>query len=192
MTHSIPRRRSNAFKSSAVIRTARGDVRLSALTLACAARMYGWMLDREVYENIGLRGEPSLRRTRAWIRSALRDRTVRPFAIRLSGRHVGNVVLDRIDDHLGTARLSVYIGEAAARGAGVGRAAVRLAVERAFDQLGLHKVWLTVHARNGRAISSYLLIGFQIEGVHRDEFLLRGRRLPLLYMGCLRGDLKRR
>src|SRR5258708_3366854 len=110
--------------------------------------MLAWMRDPEVAANIGLGREPSLEYTEQWIARAITDETVRAFAIHLDTRHVGNVVLDSIDRRIGSARLSIYIGDAAARGAGVGRTAVALAAERAFGELGLHKIWLTVHARN--------------------------------------------
>jgi len=53
---------------------------------------------------------------------------------------------------------------------------------------GLHKVWLTVHVRNSRAICAYARLGFEVEGVLRDGFLLAGERLAALYMGLLRDD----
>jgi RimJ/RimL family protein N-acetyltransferase len=46
-----------------------------------------------------------------------------------------------------------------------------------------------VHSRNGAAIKTYLDVGFTIEGVLRDEFVLDGRRLAALRMGLLEGDL---
>jgi RimJ/RimL family protein N-acetyltransferase len=169
----------------------RDDVRLAPLGLEHAARMFEWMRDPEVSRNLGLAREPSRERTEEWIGRALADpAAVRAFAVLQGGEHVGNVVLDQIDARLATARLSIYIGEAAARGVGVGRAAVALAAEQAFGPLGLHKLWLTVHAENQPAIASYLAVGFIVEGVLRDEFLLDGQRLAALRMGLIAGELK--
>jgi RimJ/RimL family protein N-acetyltransferase len=150
--------------------------------------MFGWMRDPVVAENVGVRSEPSLERTLAWIEHARAAADVDAFAIVAAGEHVGNVVLDRIDAYLGTARLSIYLGEARARGRGIASAAMRLALRHAFSALGLRKVWLTVHARNGTAIAAYARLGFSVEGVLRDEFVLGGERLPALYMGLLRSE----
>ncbi len=98
----------------------------------------------------------------------------------------GGIAAARIDRAIGKARLHIYVGEADARGHGVGKRAVTLALALAFDRLGLHKVWLTVHARNEAAIRAYEAVGFTIEGVHRAEFLLDGERVDELYMGVLR------
>jgi RimJ/RimL family protein N-acetyltransferase len=153
--------------------------------------MYEWMCDPEVRDNIGLQKEPSLERTLAWITSALHNDSMRPFAVLLDGRHVGNIILDRMDPYLSTARLSVYIGEPSARGSGVGLTAIYLALQEGFETLRLHKIWLTVHARNVLAIRTYVALGFALEGILRDEFRLRGERLAAFYMGLLAEEFRR-
>jgi RimJ/RimL family protein N-acetyltransferase len=150
--------------------------------------MHRWTSDDEIRDGLGLRAASTREGTELWIARALADDTTRAFAIHDGGAHVGMVVLDRIDRHVGTARLHIYVGAPEVRGRGIGRAATKLAVERAFGELGLHKVWLTVHARNARAIAAYVSAGFQVEGVLRDEFLLRGERVAALYMGILRSE----
>ncbi len=151
-----------------------------------AEAMYRWMCDPDVRENVGVRSDPSLERTLAWIEQAMHDPANAPFAVELSGTHVGNVVLDRIDRHLGTCRLSIYLGELSTRGKGVGRAAVQRAVQHAFEKLDLNKVWLTVHVHNAAAIAAYVAAGFAVEGVLRDEFVLHGRRCAAFYMSVLK------
>lgn len=173
----------------------RADVSLRPLGPEHAAAMLRWTQDPTVADNLGLRAAPSAERTAAWLARALGSVEVCPFAIYLGAAtdaaHVGNVILDRIDAHLQTARLSIYIGEASARGAGVGRAALHLALQRAFDPQGLdlYKVWLTVHARNQAALQAYLAAGFTHEGTLRGEFLLRGERVDALYLGALRAEI---
>jgi RimJ/RimL family protein N-acetyltransferase len=155
-----------------------------------APRVFSWVCDPEVARNLGLRSEPSLAKTEAWIARATSDETMRGFAIQLDGRHVGNVVLDLIDRRLGTARLSAYVGDAAARGAGVGTTAVYRCLQEAFAAPDLHKVWLIVHVYNAPAIHAYTRLCFQVEGVLRDEFVLDGRRVNALRMGILRREFR--
>jgi RimJ/RimL family protein N-acetyltransferase len=164
------------------------EIHLVGLDPRHAEAMYQWMCDPVVRDNVGVRSEPSLARTRSWIEQATQDATVAPFAIELDGVHVGNVVLDRIDNHLATCRLSIYVGEPSARGKGVGRVAVALAVQHAFGMLGLNKVWLTVHVHNAPAIAAYVAAGFAMEGILRDEFVLRGKRCAAFYMSVLKEE----
>ena len=160
-------------------------VALGALAPAHAPAIVRWLRDPAVSSNLGLRSKPTLAKTRAFIAAARGD-ALCARAILVGGRHVGNVVLDQIDRRVGKARLHIYIGEPDARGHGVGRCALELALALAFEQLDLHKVWLTVHVRNQPAIRAYEAVGFKVEGTHRAEFLLDGERIDELYMGVLR------
>ncbi len=169
----------------------RTDITLAPLTLGHARAMLRWMCDPSVSQNVGLRTEPTLDKTVAWIQNALMDDSICPFAILLSEEHVGNVVLDRIDRYLASARFSIYIGEPSARHSGVGRTAAFLALQEGFQGLQLRKIWLTVHARNFAALHTYTNLGFTLEGVLRDEFRLNGDRVPALYMGLLRDEFDR-
>ena len=164
-------------------------MRLVPLTAEHAAQMNAWMQIADIAENLGLRSIPSLEKTSAWIASALGDVTMQPFAVIDSNgeTHLGNVIFDRIDSHLDSARLSIYIG---APGRGTGQAALRLALDWAFGKARLNKVWLTVHVKNARAIAAYIKAGFHIEGILRDEFILRGERLDALLMSILRRDFR--
>lgn len=163
-------------------------VKLEPLGPAHAAAMLAWMQRDDVRDDVGVASEPTMERTLAFIDRALTDDTVAAFAIVDDGAHVGNVVLDRVDRRVGTARFSIYLGAPEHRGRGVGRAATRLALAQAFEALQLQKVWLTVHTRNTRAITAYAREGFRVEGVLRREFLLRGELVDALYMGVLRGE----
>ena len=168
--------------------TLRGDVAIGPLKLDYAADMLSWMQDPDVGANIGLRQAPSLETTRTWIENALQTSSIWPYAVFLNARHVGNVVLDQVDSFLGCARLSVYIGASEARGCGVGRTGMYFVLQECFLERGMHRVWLTVHSRNASAIRAYTDLGFHVEGVLRDAFLLNGERLPALYMGLLQED----
>ena len=171
---------------------ARTDIELKSLRADNAEAMYRWMLDPEVADNLGLRRQPSLAGTVEWIKRAMVNSACHPFAIELSGQHVGNVILDELDVHLRSARLSIYVGEPDVRGAGVGTAAIELILNYAFETVGLNKVWLIVHANNQRALRTYQRVGFSLEGMLRDGFLFRGEFVDANYMGMLRADYVRR
>jgi RimJ/RimL family protein N-acetyltransferase len=168
----------------------RPDVSLKPLALEHAPAMLAWVSDPVISDNIGLRTIPTLLKTQEWIAAALRGGSVVPNAIYVADEHVGNVILDRIDRYLATARLSIYIGHANARGGGIGTSALYLAAKEGFKTYGLNKIWLTVHAENLAAIRSYERLGFQREGTLRDEFKLRDRLVPALYMGLLKCEFE--
>lgn len=99
-----------------------------------------------------------------------RDDTVF-YAIELAPdqRHVGNVWLANIDRHHGKAEMRIVVGEADATSCGVGTAALNLMARRAFDVLGLHRVYAYVLAINPRARRAFEKAGFSLEGTLRDD-----------------------
>jgi len=153
-----------------------------------AARIYEWICNAEIAANLGITRTPSLQYTLDWIERANTDPSVWARAVLVDGQHVGNVVLDHMENALGRARLSIYIGDPAARNRGVGRWTVAQALSYAFRERRLEKVYLTVHCRNVAAIRSYLACGFQIEGVHRREHRIGTNLVDTFYMGILRTE----
>jgi RimJ/RimL family protein N-acetyltransferase len=71
------------------------------------------------------------------------------------------------------------------RGRGIGRRALRLVLDRAFGELGAHRVWLDVKPHNERALRAYRAVGFVHEGVLRDALLTDGAYESLAIMSVL-------
>ena len=166
------------------------SVSLEPVSLRHADSMFAWVSDSAIRDSIGLSNEPSPERTREWIRSASTDPTTEAFAILSAGRHVGIVTLDHIEDRTQSARLSIYIGESDARGKGIGLTALRLALRHGFENLGLHRIWLTVHAENLPAIRTYRAAGLILEGSLRDSFRIGDRLIDSHVFAILRTEFE--
>ncbi len=115
------------------------------------------------------------------------------FAVRTvaDDRLVGGVSLKGVSLIDEVAELGVSIFQPEDWGKGFGKEAVLLGLSYAFDELGLHRVWLTVSSFNERAIKLYEKLGFRQEGRARDHIRLDGRRWDVLYMGLLRDEFTR-
>lgn len=135
---------------------------------ADAERVFAWVSDPVVRRNVGLRQEPSLERTRAWIASSAMSESLLARAITVDGEHVGNVVIDQVDSLAQTARLSIYLGWN--RGRGIGQQAIQLCAKEAFSALPVRKIWLHVAVDNVAAIRCYMAAGFDTEGLLRQHF----------------------
>lgn len=68
---------------------------------------------------------------------------------------------------------------------GIGRAALRLIKEIAFQELGKHRLWLDVVITNERARALYRSEGFVDEGVMREAALRPSGYVSLLLMSLL-------
>ena len=75
-----------------------------------------------------------------------------------------------------------------AKGSGFGRAALRVAKKVAFDDLGAHRFWLDVKARNSRAKALYDSEGFVVEGELREALKIEGGFESLIVMSMLRPE----
>lgn len=75
-----------------------------------------------------------------------------------------------------------------AKGSGFGRAALRVAKKVAFDDLGAHRFWLDVKARNTRAKALYDSEGFVVEGELREALKVEGGFESLIVMSMLRSE----
>ena len=100
-------------------------------------------------------------------------------------RAVGFVLFKNLSPVFRAAELGVRIGAEDDRGKGYGAAAVRLALQYAWDTLNLKRVWLTVFASNERAIASYRRAGFEQEGMMRKAAFAGGAWVDVVMMAAL-------
>jgi diamine N-acetyltransferase len=63
---------------------------------------------------------------------------------------------------------------------------VRALLDIAWHQLDLHKVWLIVRRNNRDAQAMYLKLGFEFEGVLRDEYRVHDCYHDMVRMAILR------
>lgn len=123
---------------------------------------------------------------RHW-RAHWNDPTREDFAILdAAGVHVGNCGLRAIELQRRKAELWIYLGSS--RGKGIGTEVVRLLLNKAFEQLGLNRVYLRVVAVNEEALRFYKAIGFSVEGFAREDARIAGRFVGSYWMSMLASE----
>lgn len=122
-----------------------------------------------------------------WIRTQVETgRVVQTMICDLNGdRPLGSVYIRDIDRQHRKAEYGIFIGEADARGRGVGTAAARLMLQYCFEEEKLHRVYLRALAGNGQAIRSYEKAGFEREGYLRQDVCIDGEYLDVVWMAAL-------
>lgn len=171
-------------------------VALRPVTAADVGPLYlGWLNDPEINRFLESRhSESSEDSVRAFVdRVTARDGDYL-FAIRLApdGRHIGNVRLGPIRAEHRLAELSLYIGDRAAWGRGYGGETVALVTRFAFEALHLNKTIGRSYAANEASIRAFLRAGYRQEGRLRAHYLLDGKPMDLVVMGCTAGDYRAR
>ncbi len=102
-----------------------------------------------------------------------------------SDKPLGSVYIRDIDRKHNKAEYGIFIGEANARGRGVGTAAARLMLAYCFEEERLHRVYLRVFADNKQAIRSYEKAGFVKEGYLRDDVCIDGQYRDIVWMAAV-------
>lgn len=105
-----------------------------------------------------------------------------------AGETIGQIDYYDLDWQARSAWVSIMIGDPAYWSGGYGSDAMRTLLRYLFSQLGLHRIVLTVHETNERAIRSYRRSGFVEEGVLRDWAYFNGRWTNGVIMSVLKDD----
>ena len=128
------------------------------------AQTIAWLNDPEMRRDFGLARPITLDAHRAWL-AANPDTLI--WAITQAGEHFGNVLLQPTPRRR-SGYLQIYLGNAAARGKGIGWRALARVLEFGFNELGLHRIWLHTLPENRAAAALYAKAGFVREGVERE------------------------
>jgi RimJ/RimL family protein N-acetyltransferase len=150
----------------------RAKVSLRVFEPGDAAAVERWFNDRRVTEHMmEVRESFSAEDARGWVERAMRtDGPDRKWAVLIEGRDepVGFTALYGLGGQLAP-ELGCVIADPSAWGGGVGREAERLTLERAFDELGAHRVYGRIPATNEAAKRVVTWLGWKHEGTMREH-----------------------
>lgn len=105
--------------------------------------------------------------------------------------YLGTVSLKQINLEYRSAELAIALRKKA-QGHGVAAEAVGLLLKKAFEELKLHRIYLTVLADNTAAVRLYEKCGFIFEGELRDHLFLNGRYVSWKLYGILDNEFAER
>lgn len=165
-----------------------GVVTLTPLDRADLEQVRAWVNDPELCRAIDRVLPVSDFEHERWYENLVQRKDAVTFAIRQAGALRGVCGLGNIHPRHRHAELWIYLGDAAQRGRGLGRRAVRLLLRFAFAQLNLHRVYLHYIAGNEAAARAYRACGFSEEGRDRAHIYLDGRYHDSVRMGVLRAE----
>lgn len=159
-------------------------IRLRIMTGEDTERIISWRNNPRVMKNFIYQKPFTKEGHENWIRTMVDTGKVVQFILEdlSDDRPVGSVYFRDIDKVSRKAEYGIFIGEDDAVGKGFGSEAAVLALRYAFEELGLHKVFLRVFEDNQAAVRSYEKAGFVQEGYFADEEWISGRYRDLIFM----------
>lgn len=165
------------------------EIELRPLQENDAENILTWVNNPDVVGNIAAfaSADFTLEQELAYVRKMRASDTDKVFSIfHEDGTYLGQVGLH--DLYKGVARLAIVIGNTDYFGKGYGGAAIVQALDHAFAELGLHKVYLMVMASNERSRALYSRIGFRSEGLLRQEYFHNGEYHDMVRMSVLASE----
>lgn len=100
-------------------------------------------------------------------------------------RPLGSVYIRDIDKQHKKAEYGIFIGEADARGRGIGTAAAKLMLRFCFEEMELHRVYLRALSGNEQAVRSYEKAGFVKEGLLKEDVCINGKYIDIVWMAAI-------
>jgi UDP-4-amino-4,6-dideoxy-N-acetyl-beta-L-altrosamine N-acetyltransferase len=148
-------------------------------------QLYQWRRQPDVDRWMSDTAPETIEHHRLWFEDFRADRDRKGWIITVDAKPAGFLTLTGLAGRHRRAAWGWYIGEAAARGRGAGRAAQALGLDLAFGPLALERVVAEVLADNDVALKAQSAAGFRREGYLREHILKDGRRRDVVLLGIL-------
>lgn len=163
---------------------------LSPLCLEDAEQYVEWLNDFCVSDGIGSSsGVASITSEKEWL-----EKNSNPYSFAIvslnENKLIGNCGLNKVDLIRRTATLGIFIGDKNKRGLGIGKEAINLVLDYAFNYLNLNNVMLNVFSFNENAIKCYESVGFKEFGRRREAYFLNGKYYDDIHMDILKSEFK--
>lgn len=123
---------------------------------------------------------------RTWYKTYVEDDTQQIFAVEVGKKSVGTVGLSHIDYRNQRAELGILMDKNWQK-KGIGREALNLLIEFAWNEMNLRKIKALVLKENEAAIKLYKSCGFVEEGVLKEEIYKNGEFKDVIVMALMRG-----
>jgi ribosomal-protein-alanine N-acetyltransferase len=168
-------------------------VYLRPLEKADAPLIVPWFNDQEVIRTLHRYRPLTLKEEEEFLEQVMRDEgnVALGIVLRETDRLIGVTGLHHTDFRNRHCSFGILIGEKTEWGKGYGTEATGLVVRYAFETLNLNRVWLQAYEYNQGGLRAYEKVGFQREGVQRQDCFREGRYWDTILMAILREDWDR-
>ena len=148
-----------------------------------------WINDPEVTKYTESRfSEYTLKDVQDYIESESKSKDSIFLAIvyKKDNKHIGNLKMHRIDRIHKNAEVSILVGEKSYWGKGIGREALKLVMDYAFESLDLCKLYAKCYSNNFGSIKAFQGAGFVIEGVQKKQYFSEGEHVDGVLLGIVK------
>jgi len=167
---------------------------LREVVLSDATLMYcRWMNDTKVNQYLECRFEKwTIKKLQDYIRQTQNnpDNLLLAIVLKNKNKHIGNIKIGPINRNHKFAKVGIIIGEKSFWGEGFAPEGVKLAVDYAFNTLGLHKLTAGVYANNSASVRVFEKSGFVKEGIEKKQYYCNGQYVDCVSFGILKDEFQ--
>lgn len=149
-----------------------------------------WLNDKEVCK-YNSHGESIYTKEMAalFIASIQNNPSCEVYAVYCAKSHIGNISLQNINYKNKNAEIALLFGEKKFWGKGYATQASKMLIKRAFEELGLHRIYFGTHIDNIGMQRVGEKLGFQKEGVFKDAQYKNGKFNDTVQYALINADL---
>lgn len=129
-----------------------------------------WVNEPEVLAQFANFKAVTLEQEAEYLLRLLKSKDDFTYTVLCNGVYAGQASINKIYWAAKNGRLAIFLKKEF-RGQGLGKAALKLLIEKAFNEIGLRKVWLMVRAENIKARKLYAKLGLKKEALLIDEYV---------------------
>lgn len=158
-----------------------------------AKGMLEWMTDKEITQYMQAEfANRTIEDCLEFINKSHNDENNKHFAVcNDADEYLGTISLKNISKRDKSAEYAVIFRKCSL-GTGVSLAATKELLRRAFEEIGLNRVYLDVLCENQRAIKFYDKVGFVEEGIWKQHFFLKGQYHDIMWLRMLKEEWMQR
>lgn len=161
------------------------SLKLKPTTLKDVDNIMTWVNDPEVVKNLQHFNKKFTAKDEVvYVKNLLASKNDFSFSIFDGKTYVGQCGIHQISWENKLGRLSLVIKKEFWN-KGHGKKVLKLMIKLAFHKLKLHKIWLMHWKENKKSGHLYKKVGFQKEGVLKDEYFWRGKYHDMVRMAIV-------
>jgi diamine N-acetyltransferase len=130
----------------------------------------GWVNDPVVLEKFANFKPVSREDELKFLKELLVSPNDKTYTVEEDGQYLGQVSINKIYWAAMNGRLAMAI-HPNHRGRGVATEAIQLLIDKGFNEMKLHKLWMILKTDNIKGIELYQSLGFRVEAILKDEYV---------------------
>lgn len=137
----------------------------------CNQTYLSWLIDVDVNKYMESRFYiHSIESIKSFVKEQSEHSVYAAIRIKATNKHIGNIKIGRLNKNHNTGEYGIMMGDRNEWGKGYAKEASIAIIDYCFNIMGLNKILLGVIDKNKVAYQLYIKLGFEVEGVLRENF----------------------